>query len=314
MGLHYAHRMIIAEAPATIANVGPGFDVLGFALAAPRVRVRLSRGDARGHRVRIESDIALPTVPTKNTAGAAVLAFMAHHGIDEDVVLHIEAGIPIGSGLGSSAASAVAAVIAANALFERGLSRQALLPFAVAGESVASGSAHADNVAPAMLGGMTLVRTHDPVEVIPLPAPKSLHYVVVHPNCVVETAAARAVLPEQIYLRDAVQQWAQVGALITALHQQDFALLGRALEDSLIEPIRSRFIPGYLLVKTAARAAGAIGCAIAGSGPSMFAFASDTSTAMRVGAAMQQAFAEVSLQSRVWFGAVPAAGAQVVSA
>lgn len=304
--------MIIAEAPATIANVGPGFDVLGFALAAPRVRVTAARGDARGTRVRIECDANLPKDPTKNTAGVAVLALMAHHGIDDDVVLTIAAGIPIGSGLGSSAASAVAAVVAANEFFTLKLTRQQLLPFALAGESAIGGSAHADNVAPSLLGGLILERSHDPLDIVSLPIPEGLHYVVVHPNCVVETAAARRVLPKDISLHDAVRQWAQVGALVAALHQRDFALLGRALHDALIEPVRSRFIPGYAAVKDAARAAGAIGCAISGSGPSMFAFVADADTAQRVGTAMQQAFATVQVQSALWTGSISTQGAEVI--
>lgn len=305
--------MISAEAPATIANVGPGFDVLGFALAAPRVRVTATRGDARGKRVRIVCDVALPTNPTKNTAGAAVLALMAQHGIADDIVLTIDAGIPIGSGLGSSAASAVAAVVAANQLCGLNLTLQQLLPFAVAGEAATSGSAHADNVAPCLLGGMTLVRSHDPLDIVTLPIPAGLQCVVVHPHCVVETAAARRVLPDQIMLQHGVRQWAQVGALVAALHQRDFALLGRAMLDALIEPVRSQFIPGFAAVKQAATEAGAIGCAIAGSGPSMFAFVADHTIAQRVGAAMQRAFAVAHVTSTVWTGPISTLGARVVS-
>lgn len=304
--------MICAEAPATIANVGPGFDVLGFALAVPRVRVTVTRGDARGERVRIECDAALPKDPTKNTAGAAMLALMAQHGIDGEVVVTIEAGIPIGSGLGSSAASAVATVVGANALFSLKLTPQQLLPFAVAGEGATSGNAHADNVAPCLLGGMTLVRSHDPLDVVALPIPEGLHYVVVHPDHAVETAAARLVLPETIALHEGVRQWAQVGALVAALHQRDFALLGRALDDRLIEPVRSQFIPGYATVKKAALDAGAIGCSISGSGPSMFAFVSDPHAAQRVGAAMQQAFATAKVKSALWMGSISTQGAQLI--
>lgn len=305
--------MIRAEAPATIANVGPGFDVLGFALAAPRVRVTAARGDERKQRVRIACDVALPTDPTKNTAGAAVLALMAQHGIADDVVLTIDAGIPIGSGLGSSAASAVAAVVAANQLFGLNLTPLQLLPFAVAGEGATSGAAHADNVAPALLGGITLIRSHDPLDVVTLPIPAGLQCVVVHPHCVVETAAARRVLPKQITLQDGVRQWAQVGALVAALHQGDFALLGRALHDALIEPVRSQLIPGYAGVKQAAVDAGAIGCTIAGSGPSMCAFVTDHTIAQRVGAAMQRAFADANVASTVWTGPISTQGARVVS-
>ena len=305
--------MIAAEAPATIANMGPGFDTLGFALAEPRVRVTLTRGDEKKRRVRITVDQSLPTDPAKNTAGAALLALMSQHKIDDDIEMDIHAGIPIGSGLGSSAASAVATVIAANALFDLGLTAQQLLPFAVSGEGATSGSAHADNVAPALLGGITLVRSHEPLDVLQIPIPHDLCYVVVHPACVVETAAARRALPKNIALQDAVRQWAQVGALVAALHQHDFSLLGRAMDDTLIEPIRGALIPGYSAVKHAALQAGAIGCAIAGSGPSMFAFVASQQSAQQVGQAMQRAFADAGMQSTLWSGAISARGAHVVS-
>lgn len=305
--------MPCAEAPATIANVGPGFDVLGFALDAPRVRVEITRAAGHGGCVRIESVATVPTDPAKNTAGASVLALMQGHALDDNIVLRIDAGIPIGSGLGSSAASAVAAVVAANAFFALALGPEQLLPYAVTGEGATSGSPHADNVAPSLLGGITLVRSHDPLDIVALPIPPGLYAVVVHPACTVETAAARRVLPDTISLHDAVRQWAQVGALVAALHQRDFPLLGRALEDRLIEPHRSQFIPGYATVKKAALNAGAIGCAIAGSGPSMFAFATDPPTAQRCGTAMQQAFAAVKVQSALWIGPMSAQGARVIA-
>ncbi|MBI4367425.1 MAG: homoserine kinase, partial [Deltaproteobacteria bacterium] len=173
-------KKVTARAPATVANVGPGFDVLGFALAAPEARVTAARG-TRGAGITLAMDVDLPSDPRRNTAGAAVLALCGHLRESPDLQLQIQAGIPIGSGMGSSAASAVAAVVAANALFGAPLAREALLPFALVGEATTSGARHADNVVPALFGGWTAVRAHDPADWIALARPRGLQYVVVHP-------------------------------------------------------------------------------------------------------------------------------------
>ncbi|MBI2344303.1 MAG: homoserine kinase [Deltaproteobacteria bacterium] len=304
---------ISAWAPATVANVGPGFDVFGFAMAEPGVTVTVRFGDAGGRGIRIRTNRPeLPTDPTRNTAGAAAQALMAHYGVQEDVEVKIAAAIPIGSGMGSSAASAVAAAMAANQLFGGTLTREALLPFAVAGEGVASGTPHADNVAPALFGGWQLVIAHQPTEVMALPTPHDLHYVVVHPAVVVETAAARKILPAAIPLGDAVRQWAQVGALVAALYEEDLPRLGSLLDDRLIEPLRSRLIPGYAAVKRAATAAGALGCTIAGSGPAMCSVVR-RSDAARVETAMSEAFRAAHVACTSWIGAFGAPGAHIAS-
>jgi homoserine kinase len=300
---------IRAIAPATVANLGTGFDVLGMALHGPFVTIGLEFGDAEGEQILIECNRPeISTDPHRNTAGAAVLALQAESGRSEDLVMTISADVPIGSGLGSSAASAVAAVVAANRLLETKRSLEELLPFAVAGESVASGSPHADNVAPALFGGLTLIRSHQPADIVQLPVPADLHYVVVHPSCKIKTADARASLPDDIPLHEAAQQWGQVGAFVAALYTGDLALLGRAMRDELIEPIRGAMIPGYPQVRAAACDAGAIGCAIAGSGPAMVSLVK--AAAMdQVGCAMRDAFAQAGLSSQMWSGAVGAPGA-----
>lgn len=300
---------ITARAPATIANVGPGFDVLGFALHAPEVRVEVERGK---HGITLSSDVPLPTAAGRNTAGAAILALCKHLGERPFFRVRITAGIPIGSGLGSSAGSAAAAVVAINALLGSPLAPEALLPFAMAGEAIAGGVPHADNVCPALCGGFTIVRSHAPCDWTHVPAPANLNYVVVHPACAVSTAEARRVLPKTIALHDGVRQWAQVAALVAGICRGEFALIGRALDDPLIEPIRGALIPGYAAVKAAALKAGALGCSIAGSGPSMFAFVEGTRVGAGVGKAMQRAFAKAGLKSTVWTGRIANDGARVL--
>lgn len=302
---------ITAQAPATVANVGPGFDVLGFALAAPVVRVTVQRGGGGG--LRIMSDVVLPTEPEKNTAGAAVIALQERLGNCDPLDIHITAGIPIGSGLGSSAASAVAAVVAAHRLLVGTLSDHALIDCALAGEAAVSGTRHADNVAPAFFGGIGIVRQHQPLDWIPLPISPTLHCVLVHPACVVETAAARRALPQQIPLTAAVQHWAQLAALVAGFYRGDLALIGRALRDEIIEPVRGAMIPGYAAVKEAAMTAGALGCTISGSGPTMLALTSDAATAAQVAAAMMAAFRAAGIASQQWVGPIALQGVRVVT-
>lgn len=309
-----ARQSATATAPATVANVGPGFDVLGFALAEPVVRVRVERGNAHGRQVLVETaNTAIPTDPAHNTASGAVAAYMVHCGWSDDLVIHIDAGIPISSGMGSSAASAVAAVVAADALFGTRLPPDILMTCALAGEELASHMRHADNVAPALVGGMTVVRSHEPLDWVALPVPAILRYVVVHPAWTVHTAEARRALPRQIPLEAATRQWAQVAALVAGLCTNNIALIGRALDDQLIEPVRGVMIPGYAQVKAAAVAAGALGCAISGSGPSMFALLDGPEQIQVVARAMCQAFADHGVRTQWWSGALGCAGAQIVN-
>ena len=219
--------------------------------------------------------------------------------------------MPLASGLGSSAASSVAGAMAVNELFGRPLSKLDLLPHALAGERAASGSAHADNAAPSLLGGFILVRGYDPLDVIDLPVPAALRVAVVHPHCRVETAAARALLRGHLFsIEQAVSNLGNLGALVTGLFRNDLELVGRSVEDQLAEPLRARLIPGYAAVRDAARRAGAFGCSISGSGPSLFAFADSDVAAARIAAAMRDAFREsAGLDSESFVGPVNAAGA-----
>lgn len=308
-------------APATIANVGSAFDVLGFALESPGDTVQACLAGAPGVRITdVSGDQGqLPRDAERNTAGVSVTALLKHlsdagHSVpSRGVELTIEKGLPIGSGLGSSSASTVAAVVAANEILGRPLSRRDLLPFAMEGERVACGAAHADNVAPALLGGFVLIRSYEPLDVIELPAPAGAWVSVASPSLELKTHDARRVLKRSVSLEAAVAQWGNVAALVAGIFQGDVALMGRALEDKIIEPERAQLIPGFFEVKAAALAAGAFGCSISGSGPSIFALSGSLEAAKAVGTAMRQEFARLSLGSVVHLSRVNPHGAAVLA-
>ena len=293
-------------APATVANVASGFDVLGFALDSPGDAVRLSRSAESGVRVLSISgdDGRLPRDPKKNTAAVAVAAFLERVGNPFGVDLELEKRMPLSSGLWSSAASAVAAVTAANLLAGTPLAPTELLPFTMEAERVACGSAHADNVAPSLLGGFVLIRSYDPLDVVRLPVPAGLSCAVVHPHTELRTEDARSVLKKELRLSDAIRQWGNLAALVAALYNGDLALLGRSLQDVVAEPARSLLIPGFPQVKAAAVAAGALGCSISGSGPSVFALCASPEVSSRAGEAMVAAFGAAGLASDLYLSAV----------
>ena len=315
-------------APASASNLGPGFDVLGVALGALDGLgdiVDAELADAPGVEITevTGDDGLLNRDPTQNVAGIAAQSVLAHlaatwHGGGSaglvehpGVRLRVHKHMPLASGLGSSAASSVAGAMAVNELFGSPLSRRDLLVHALAGERVASGSIHADNAAPSLLGGFVLIRGYDPLEVIDLPVPSALRVAVVHPHCRVETAKARALLRGHGFpIEQAVANLGNLGALIVGLFREDLELVGRAIEDRMIEPLRRSLIPGYSVVKDAARRAGALGCSISGSGPSVFAFTDSDASAAHVAAAMRDAFLEAAgLGSDSFVGPVNTAGA-----
>ncbi|HUI69808.1 MAG TPA: homoserine kinase, partial [Spirochaetia bacterium] len=233
-------------APATVANVASGFDVLGFALETPGDAVSLRRASEKKITVAsVDGDGGkLPRDPAKNTAAVAVQAYLTKIGLPFGVEISLTKMMPLSSGLGSSAASAVAAVYGANLLAGSPLSRRELLPFTMAAEKVACGTAHADNVAPSLLGGFVLVRSYDPLDVVQLPVPQGLSCAVAHPHTEVRTQDARAILKKEIRLADAVRQWGNLAALVASLYNGDLQLLGRSLQDVVAEPARSILIPG----------------------------------------------------------------------
>lgn len=308
--------MIAAYAPGSVSNVACGFDVLGFALDAPGDIVTASPQDAPGVTIAaIEGDGGrLPTDPARNTAGAAAQALLRRLETTRGVSLTIHKGLPLASGIGSSGASAVAAVVAVNELLGRPATLDLLLACAMAGEQAGCGASHPDNVAPSLYGGFILARSANPPDIVRLPVPGGLACAVLHPHVEVQTGAARALLGDMVPLRDAVRQWGNVGALVASLFNGDQALLSRSLEDVIAEPKRAALVPGFHAVKAAALAAGALGCSLSGSGPSVFALASSIELASRAGEAMQRAFdAESAVGADLWVSLVGRQGARVIS-
>jgi homoserine kinase len=305
-----------AFAPATVSNVGCGFDVLGFALNAPgdEVTARLTTDGA----VRIDDILndggRIPRDAARNTAGVAARAVLDAAGDRRGVALTIRKGLPLSSGLGGSAASAVAAVVAVDALIGAKLPIERLLACAFDGERLGAGSAHADNIAPSLYGGFVLVRVPNPADIVRLPVPDGLTAVVVHPDLEIETAKARALLGDKVPLGDAVRQWANLGAFVDALHRGDFALLSRSIEDTIAEPRRASLVPGLAAIKQAAAAAGALGSSLSGSGPSLFALCRDAATASRVADAMTAAVrAHIGGEPQTYVSPISPNGARVVS-
>lgn len=280
--LHQERDQVHVFAPATAANLVCGFDILGLALDEPGDEVLMTRSDEPGVRLlKITGDDGrLPLDPEKNTVSACVQMLLKHLGREDlgvEITLHKR--MPIGSGLGSSAASTVAGLYAINQLLGQPLRKEELLPFAMKGEELACGHGHADNVAPSLLGGITLIRSYEPLEVVSLPVPANLFCSVVFPHVDVPTRAARKMIRSKIELKDAVVQWGNIAGLVSGFFMSDYGLIGRSMQDVLIEPTRAILIPEFYEMREEAMASGALGFGISGSGPSVFAFAESRETA-----------------------------------
>lgn len=308
--------MIAAYAPATVSNVACGFDVLGFALDEPGDIVTAVAGEQPGVRIAaIHGDGGrLSTDPGRNTAGAAVRALLEVLDTPRGIVLEIYKGLPLGSGIGSSGASAAAAVVATNELLGRPAPLDVLVTCAMEGERVGCGAAHPDNVGPALYGGFVLARSAQPPDLIRLPVPDGLAVAVIHPPIEIDTRAARALLGPSVPLTDATRQWANLGGLVAALFQNDLALLSRSLIDAIAEPRRAHLVPGFYAMQTAARAAGALGCSLSGSGPSTFALCGTEQEAQTAGQAMRLAYrAATGNDADLWVSRVGRQGARLVT-
>lgn len=299
------------HAPATVSNVVCGFDCLGFAVSEPFDTFELRRIDERTIRIVNQDDFDLPTDPTKNVAGVALQAMMDAANIDFGVELVSNKTIKPGSGIGSSAASACGAVVALNALLDDRFSEIELVEFAMAGELLASGTRHADNVAPCIFGGLVLVRSVDPVDIVRLDHPQ-LWATVIHPRIEIKTAEARALLPEDVPLTNAVKQWSNLGAFIAALTKGDYPLMKRSMEDFIVEPVRSKLIPNFQEVKYASMQAGAIGGGISGSGPSMFMLSETNETAVAVEKAMSYVLSTTGIDFNTYVSRVDPTGVRVI--
>ena len=303
-------------APATVANVACGFDVLAFAIHGPGDYVTVKKTDKPG--VTISSitgeDGKLPREPMENTAGRALLAMMktldAEPGFGLDIT--IEKKMPLGSGLGSSAASAAGAVAAANILLNERWADEQLLEFALEGELAASGSPHGDNISASLLGGIVLVRSHNPLDVIRLHVPDKLIATVIHPKIEINTKSTRMILRKSVPLTRAVEQWGNVGGLIAGLYREDYGLIGRSLHDGIVEPVRSILIPGFDEMKEAAMQNGALGFSISGAGPSVFALSISEDTARLIGDSAGTILKKYDLDYTIHISSINKNGCRVV--
>lgn len=302
-----------AFAPASVGNVGVGFDILGHSVDAVGDRVTVTR--IAEPLVRITAingaDTPLPLEPEKNTAGRALMSLREAQALEYGYEVVIDKGIPLGSGLGGSAASAVAAVVAANALLDTPLPKLDLLKFAMQGEAVASGSVHVDNIAPSLFGGLVLTVGIDHPRTKQIPVPSRVRAVLVHPHMFLSTREARRVLRKQVDLSDLVWQCANLAGFISACYTDDLEMMRDAFEDVIIEPQRARLIPGFKAVKQAAMSSGALGCSISGAGPTVFAWC-EAPYAEGIRASMVQAFQEHELASDSWVSTIDASGARLV--
>jgi len=307
-------KSIKAFAPASIGNVSCGFDVFGLAVEAPGDEAIVSLTGSKSVIVKavIGDDGRLPLDANQNTAGVAVIEYLKSIGSDQGVEITLYKNLPLGSGMGSSAASAVAAVVAINHLMSEPLKREQLLPFVMEAERVACGSAHADNAAPSLLGGLILIRHNDPLDIVSIPTPKELVCVLVHPHIEVKTRDARQVLKTSLSLKDGITQWANTAALVAGMMKEDYELIGRSLVDVVVEPLRSVLIPGFDKIKKAAVENGALGCGISGSGPTLFCLCKGVENAQRAGAAMQREFVDINLESEIYISEVNRRGAYLI--
>jgi homoserine kinase len=281
--------------PATVANVSCGFDVLGFCLESVGDEMIIRKTKKKGIHITKIDGYDLPFESEKNVAGVSALALYndakPYFGFEIEIYKKIKPG----SGIGSSSASAAGSVFAINELLGKPYNKTQLTNFAMKGEALASGSEHADNIAPALFGGFTLVKSTKPLEILELPTPNQLFTTIIHPQIEVKTSEARAILPKEILLKDAITQWANVGSLVHALHTNDYTLISKSLEDVIVEPHRSQLIPFFNDVKSAALSKGALGCGISGSGPSIFALSKGLETAKKVELAISEFYSKTGI-------------------
>ena len=301
-------------APASVANVTCGFDILGFAVEEPGDEVVLRKSDSGKVRiVEITGDEGnLPYDADRNSCSVVVNKFLESIESGQGIDIQLHKKMPLGSGLGSSAASAVAAIFAINELMGKPKTIQELLPFSMEGERIACGAAHADNVAPSLFGGFVLIRSYDPLDAIKLPTPDDLFATLIHPQIEVKTKDAREILRREIYFRDSVRQSGNVAGLVAGLLLRDYGLMSRSMEDHIVEPIRAILIPGFDKVKKAVMDVGVLGAGISGSGPSIFALSNEEKIAQKAGMAMQNIYTGYDIGSEVYVSKINQQGPKVL--
>lgn len=301
-------------APATVANVACGFDIFGFAVDAPgdEVIVR-KRNDNQVVITKISGDEGKLTYDaSKNAVTVPILAFLKKNGIEQGFDLELHKKMPLGSGLGSSSASSVAGVFAVNEILGKPSPTKSLLPFSMEGERIACGSAHADNVAPALMGGFVVIRSYNPLDIFNVPTPTELFVTIVHPDIEVNTKDARYILRNEVSMKNTIAQMGNVAGMIAGLMQSDYDLIARSMVDFIIEPVRAILIPEFWEVKRAALEAGALGCSISGAGPSVFAFSKGRETAEKVALAMKTAFEKASIHCNAYVSGINQQGPKVI--
>jgi homoserine kinase len=298
--------------PGTVANVSCGFDVLGFALDCPGDEMVLRKITEKTIKITKMEGFDLPKEPHRNVAGVALMAMMKEMREDVGFEMEIYKKIKPGSGIGSSAASAAGVVVAANKLLGEPFSKTDLVRFAMEGERLASGVAHADNIAPAIFGGFTLVRSYSPLDIVTIDTPDELYATVIHPQIEVKTSDAREILKRNVLLKDAIKQWGNVGGLVAGLMKSDYDLISRSLEDAIVEPIRSILIPAFQEVKLKCKDAGALGGGISGSGPSIFMLSRGEAMAQKVKQVMANVYDKVGIDYDVHLSKVNQTGVKTM--
>ena len=302
---------VIVRCPGTVANLVCGFDILGLALNEPADVMEVTLLDEPVVIIENRDTFNLPTDPEKNVAGVVFLAVMEKIGNKNGFKAIIEKHIKPGSGIGSSAASAAGAVVAANHLLGNIFSGDELVQLAMNGEKLASGVKHADNIAPCILGGVSLIRSIHPLDIVSIPAPE-LHVTVVHPQIEVRTSDARQILKQQVLLKDAIRQWGNIAGLVTGFMKNDYDLIGRSLEDVIIEPVRSILIPGFDEVKSNCKEAGALGGGISGSGPSIFMLSKEEKTARQVETVMKDVYNRIGIDYHTYVTTINKKGVSLI--
>jgi len=304
-------KLVKVKSPGTVANLVCGFDILGLALNEPHDLMQVKLIDEPVVKITNKDDFNLPTEPEKNVAGVVLLSVMERMDNKVGFEIEMEKHIKPGSGIGSSAASAAGAAVAANLLLENIFTNDEIVQFAMNGEKLASGVKHADNIAPCILGGVSLIRSIHPLDIISIPSP-DLYVTVVHPQIEVRTSDARQILRKQVLLKDAIKQWGNIAGLVTGFLKNDLDLIGRSLEDVIIEPVRSILIPGFNDVKTKCKEAGALGGGISGSGPSIFMLSKNESIAKATEQVMKDVYDKIGVPYCTYVTTINKKGVELV--
>lgn len=304
---------IKAFSPASVANVSCGFDVLGFAMDKIGDTIEIEKNDSGKITIeKIDGPGNLSTDPDKNICGVVAKAMLKKLESTDGLNIHLTKGVLPGSGLGSSAASSAVTSFAINELYNKPFSQKELIEFAMLGEKLASGTAHADNVAPALLGGFVVVRSYTPLDTIKIPVPNELYCVVIHPKIELRTELSRSILKKQVELKTAIKQWGNVAGLIAGLYSNSYDLIGRSLEDFIIEPIRSVLIPGFSEITDIAKKSGALGCGISGSGPSIFSLCKGSKKASIIAESIKQVAEKLNIPFDIHISKISETGTRII--